>query len=211
MEKKLIALVFIALLGGLGGGYGLGYTIYEPQLSKLQTSYDSLNTTLQSNVSSLQSDISNLQSQLTDLNTTYAELRENYTVLLTKYQQMEALVQHELPRFNIFDIDYNPGYSPDGSSFGGRWCKVYFNIQNFGNGTATNIEIDVHLELKYNEEDYIGDASTTLSHLEPNEIRHFSIKVEQELYSNHMQVKVYHFVISCQEGVKESQTLYPGD
>jgi len=122
-----------------------------------------------------------------------------------------GVIQPELPRFNFFDLDYNPGISPDGSSFGGRWCKVSFNVQNFRNSTATNIEIDVRLELKYNEEDYIGNASTTLSHLEPNEIKHFSIKVEQELYSNHMQVKVYRFFVSYQEGEKESQTLYPGD
>ena len=32
LEKKLVALVFIALLAGLGGGYGLGYVIYQPQM-----------------------------------------------------------------------------------------------------------------------------------------------------------------------------------
>jgi len=36
MEKNLIALVFIALLGGLGGGYGPGYVIYQPQIQNLQ-------------------------------------------------------------------------------------------------------------------------------------------------------------------------------
>ena len=36
MEKKLIASVFIALIGGLGGGYGLGYVIYQPQIQNLQ-------------------------------------------------------------------------------------------------------------------------------------------------------------------------------
>ncbi len=36
MEKKLIALVLIALITGIGGGYGLGYVIYQPQVQKLQ-------------------------------------------------------------------------------------------------------------------------------------------------------------------------------
>lgn len=36
MEKDLVVLVFIALLVGLGGGYGLGYVIYHPQIQNLQ-------------------------------------------------------------------------------------------------------------------------------------------------------------------------------
>jgi len=44
MERKLIVLVFIALLIGLGGGYGLGVAIYQPQIS-----------TIQSNISDIQS------------------------------------------------------------------------------------------------------------------------------------------------------------
>ena len=29
-------MIFIALLGGLAGGYGLGYAIYQPQIQKIQ-------------------------------------------------------------------------------------------------------------------------------------------------------------------------------
>jgi len=36
MERKLIALVFAALLGGLGGGCGLGYVIYQPRVQNLE-------------------------------------------------------------------------------------------------------------------------------------------------------------------------------
>lgn len=42
MEKKLIALVFIAVLGGLGGGYGLNYVVYQPQIQDLQHKLDNL-------------------------------------------------------------------------------------------------------------------------------------------------------------------------
>ena len=40
MEKKLLALVSIAVLIGLGGGYGLGYAIYQPQIQKIQNDLD---------------------------------------------------------------------------------------------------------------------------------------------------------------------------
>ena len=47
MEKDLIALVFIALLVGLGGGYGLGYVIYHPQIQNLQNSITDLSSTIE--------------------------------------------------------------------------------------------------------------------------------------------------------------------
>ena len=37
MERKLVALVFIALLIGLGGGYGLGIAVYQSQFSAMQS------------------------------------------------------------------------------------------------------------------------------------------------------------------------------
>jgi len=46
MEKKLIALVLISLLGGLRGGYGLGYVIYQPQIQNLQNDLNNLNDEL---------------------------------------------------------------------------------------------------------------------------------------------------------------------
>ena len=60
MEKKLIALVLIALIGGLGGGYGLGYVIYQPQIQNLHK------------------DLSTLDSKVTSLNST-VEMMENRT------------------------------------------------------------------------------------------------------------------------------------
>ena len=54
MEEKLVALVIIALFVGLGGGYGLGYVIYQPQIRSLNSALDVmqlqfmiLNSTLQ--------------------------------------------------------------------------------------------------------------------------------------------------------------------
>lgn len=46
MEKEIVALVFIALLLGLGGGYGLGIVIYEPQISTLQSDISGIQSIL---------------------------------------------------------------------------------------------------------------------------------------------------------------------
>lgn len=42
MDKKLIALVVIALLIGLGGGYGLSYVTYQPQIQAIQSDLSDL-------------------------------------------------------------------------------------------------------------------------------------------------------------------------
>ena len=54
MEKSLIGLVLIALIAGLGGGYGLGYLIYQPQVQNLQTDLNNLNDGLQGMEQNLQ-------------------------------------------------------------------------------------------------------------------------------------------------------------
>lgn len=59
MEGKIIGLFLIALIGGLTGGFGLSYIIYQPQVQNLQ------NTT-----SNLQNTTSNLQDQVANLNST---------------------------------------------------------------------------------------------------------------------------------------------
>jgi hypothetical protein len=67
MKRNLIALVLIASLVGLGGGYGLGYAIYRPELLGLE-----------SDLSSQQSDLSSLSAGYYALNSTYDELKTSY-------------------------------------------------------------------------------------------------------------------------------------
>lgn len=84
MESKLIGLVLIALLAGLGGGYGLGYVIYQPQVQNLQNDlgnlsdrFNLLNSTLrdtESSVISLQNGLSSTNSQIISLNSTVEEI-----------------------------------------------------------------------------------------------------------------------------------------
>ncbi len=56
MEGKIIGLFLIALIGGLAGGFGLSYIIYQPQVQNLQNTTD------------------NLQNQVTNLNSTLQSL-----------------------------------------------------------------------------------------------------------------------------------------
>lgn len=65
MEKKLIALVFVTLLGGLGGGYGLGYVIYQPQIQNLQNDFNNLTDRFDT----LQYEVTNLNSEVEELKT----------------------------------------------------------------------------------------------------------------------------------------------
>jgi len=46
LERKLVALVFSALLIGLGGGYGLGIAIYQPQISTMQSEISDIQSML---------------------------------------------------------------------------------------------------------------------------------------------------------------------
>ena len=213
MEKKLIALFLIALIGGLGGGYGLSYTIYEPHLSRLQTSYDSLNTTLQFNVSSLQSDISNLQSQLTDLNITYAELQENYTELLSKYQQLEALL-YGLPEFSIVDASYEAVKYLGGGGYtlGGI---VYVTVQNIGDGDAHNVTVYSEVELYPMTDPLTGEENVTYTWygnvsahlLVSKEVRKLSIRLNQPWSSNLIRLHILYLNVTCVEGVTQGVTF----
>jgi len=77
MEKKLIAVVFIGLLGGLGGGYGLGYAIYQPQILGLQ------------------SDLSNFKSASAGA---YNDLIGKYNALNSSYSElMNVILLHKSP------------------------------------------------------------------------------------------------------------------
>jgi len=72
VEKKLIALVFIALLVGLGGGYGLGYTVYQPQNQNLQEALDNLNDRIET-----------INSTLADLQLRLRGIPVSYTVFIS--------------------------------------------------------------------------------------------------------------------------------
>lgn len=46
MKNEIVALVFIALLIGLGGGYGLGVAMYQPQISAIRSDISGIQSML---------------------------------------------------------------------------------------------------------------------------------------------------------------------
>lgn len=79
MNEKVVALVLISLVTGIAVGYGLGYTIYQPSILRLE-----------SEVTNLQSEVSTLTTNYTTLNTTYNELQGNYGILNVMYNELEG-------------------------------------------------------------------------------------------------------------------------
>ena len=105
MEKKLIALVFVALLGGLGGGYGLGYVVYQPQIQNLENGlnilddkYNTLNSTLrntQSSVVSLQTTTNGLNEALETINSTLSTKLDTLNLDVTTVESKLGEVQNK--------------------------------------------------------------------------------------------------------------------
>jgi hypothetical protein len=82
MNKKLLALVVITLIAGTGVGYGLGYGMFQPQVSGLEC-----------NVSNLQSEISTLTANYNSLNSSYNELFSDHKNL--NESNVELLLQYK--------------------------------------------------------------------------------------------------------------------
>jgi predicted PurR-regulated permease PerM len=79
LEGKIVGLFLIALIGGLVGGFGLSYIIYQPQVQNLQ------NTT------------NNLQNQVTKLNSTLQGLLNMSGAGVNNQVQVSGTTQEEHP------------------------------------------------------------------------------------------------------------------
>ncbi len=89
MEKKLIALVFVAIVAGLVGGYGLGYVIYQPQIQNLQKDMSVLNDkfdTTDSVLTNTQTSVASLEDELSVLNSEFASLNATVRSSVTSLQ-----------------------------------------------------------------------------------------------------------------------------
>ena len=192
MEKKLIALVFIALLAGLGGGYGLGYVVYQPQIIMLQT------------------DLSNLQDVFENLNTTYNQLGESYNYLNSSYNELKTRIDS----FNASLIDLNTSLKLDQPEFvildalpEEQISKVRVIVWNIGGKDAHDVLISYNLTA-------IGDdwikliGSTTVLVLKAGEIGRFQVpwtvirQVSNADVILHIEVS-----ISCAEGVTKQDVV----
>lgn len=117
LEKKLVALVFIALLAGLGGGYGLGFAINQHKISTLRAEcnsakakYDELTVDyadLNETYKELQTDYAELQSNYADLNSGYIALNGKYQSLLFNYTSLSEEHQVLIIEYNKLNKSYN--------------------------------------------------------------------------------------------------------
>jgi len=113
MNKTLVGLVLIALLVGLGGGYVLGYAIYQPQLQNLQNDLKNMGDDLDDLSNRLDNlhdrydwvdvTLRNTQSTVTTLNTWH------YTVdsSLADAQSSLAALQIEVPNLWYLMVSLN--------------------------------------------------------------------------------------------------------
>lgn len=96
MDNKAIAVVLIALLGGLIGGYGLGYVIYQPQIQSLQNDMDNLRNEFQLIDDTINAGLGNLQTSLSALNTNLNAINSSLGDLQTSISTLNT----DLTAFN---------------------------------------------------------------------------------------------------------------
>jgi len=120
MEKKLIALFLIALVGGLGGGYGLNYVIYQPQIQNLHNDVNALNDrfdTINMTLGSTQTSVASLEDELNMLNSDVANL--DSTV-----EMMENRTWHEVYSIEAFSDITTGTFQLKGSSVRVMWIAT---------------------------------------------------------------------------------------
>jgi len=96
VNEKWVALAIIALLAGTGLGYGLGYFMFQAQISDLK-----------SDVSNLQSELSILTTNYNNLNTTYNDLAVNYSELVSDYENLSEIYVELSQQYEDLLFHYN--------------------------------------------------------------------------------------------------------
>lgn len=162
MDKKVIALFLIALLGGLFGGFGLGYIIYQPQIQNLQEDLSNLNNRLdtfnstlantQSSVTSLQNQLTSLNSEITQLNSTINNMQSSITSIQTQLSSLQSQLsslQNQLQSINVRLTSLNTTITQIENR---RWHQVSF-ISGTGNQTTGYFQLTgkmFHIAWGYN-------------------------------------------------------------
>ncbi|MCK4474495.1 hypothetical protein KAU30_01525 [Candidatus Bathyarchaeota archaeon] len=124
MEKPLIGLVLIALIAGLGGGYGLGYAVYQPQNQNLQEAVDNLNNkleTINSTLTNTKSTVTSLQNELTALSSEVENLNSIFGGFINEISRVELL--------RVGSVDGAPYYYYYGVS--GHWNITKLQTEPF--------------------------------------------------------------------------------
>jgi hypothetical protein len=111
---RAILLIYLGLIVGVVSGYVVGFTIYQPQISQLESDIstkDAQISQLQSNLTDVQNNITSLQGQINALNSTLlntqTELEEaivNITSLETQLEETQAeLMPGRIPILHVGD------------------------------------------------------------------------------------------------------------
>jgi hypothetical protein len=104
LETNIVVIILIALLGGLAGGFGLSYVIYQPQVqsllsttTNLQNQVADLNMDFLNVTNSLQNQIQNLMNKTANLTNQIANLTNqiaNLTVTRVQEESLHLQYQH---------------------------------------------------------------------------------------------------------------------
>lgn len=139
MERIIIGLVVIALLVGLFGGFGLGYTIYQPEVRELQKDVSNANA----RIDTLNSTLKNTQSAITDLNSGFADL--NSTV-----EEIRNGTWHQVSSLN-------GSTSAVGDTFQikGQWMRIRWSM------TASSAIAWIQIYVKFSNGTLYGDRGSS--------------------------------------------------
>lgn len=161
MNGKLIAIVLVCLLIGIGVGFAIGFTI---KIQSFFVDYNALNnkyTQLNNDYEQLEGNYSTLRNKYTNLNATYNELKANYTLLKSVNYTFDSSIQ-------ISDLTIDVG---------SYTTYVRGNVTNIGTVPIKHLYVfvfhyapDGSLGSRYNDYNY-----EYLENLYPNEALPFEI------------------------------------
>jgi hypothetical protein len=183
MNKSLVGLVLIALLIGLGGGYVLGYVIYQPKLQSLQNDVNNMGDEMDN----LSNDLDTLGNRLDRFNSTLrdtqssnidierflheisrVELLRNSSGDGASYQYYYGVSGH----WNITKLQTEPLKDKLNSTISGAlmWCagyeNSYYSLEPEGKGYTELINMGISRELSPTEiEEVRLLIETYLAHL----------------------------------------------
>jgi cell division protein FtsL len=137
-RTKIGSLLIVGLIIGVVAGYGVGFIVYQPQISQLQSDFSETQSTLsrsQSEVESLRGQLTEMQYRIVSLTSDLTEAQDTITSLetqLTESQsEVEALKASQLHKVNVHWADherFEPYVSIQGSIFNSGLESAYNTI-----------------------------------------------------------------------------------
>lgn len=116
MAKTATILLVVGILVGVVAGYGVGFVVYQPQISKLQ------------------SDLSEAQDNITLLETQLTELAANYRTLSRDYEKLYCTLYN-------FSLQVIPAQIED--AVAGQRCVFLVVVADEGEGIGKGVAVDI--------------------------------------------------------------------